>query len=558
MFDKKGDPIPGALDKLKTPRDALIDEINNGTRLNEENKNILRETSAHLASELGSDDGLDTLLTKGYRNILMRGDGVPRSLDSVKAKIAGIKANLSEISSLRQISEKTYNAGVDALVQLDGKSLPEGCITRCLQLSADVNLDSLRSLDGKSSQLELFNAVCNLNNKIYEIMAASGIKDNIEGADEISACENIVTISILANLSTEERDVLSKAFNSLKYSKLLTFMENNLRSKHNFKGAIPEKEVGSGVMLNIAKRMREIKVSLETLMGKEPTGIPRYVGQIDNNSEYRTIIDTTFSLAKQEIENKINDFTSKFIIGEDADFIRNKVKLRMRESVKNTHFVSGGFNAHEAFSAITGKALNPALSEHMIDTVKNAANHRPTAFEQGLGKVSVDLPDGSKLSADPNAALDELSHLVTGNNEAHFAQLDAINQKKVRILSSFLTAQFANLSKEAFPLSLNDNQKNPLFTIAGRDLHENSEISVSLKNGTDFVITAKYHAEFSNLFKQDNSLLITGEGSSLKNEVKMTISADELERLAGLDFDDGNEDFNIDSYLVSSMSINLK
>lgn len=559
LFDNNGIRIENGIDNVKTMKDAFVHNALNKYISNKEGySDRIRENAEFIASFFGQSDDLDELLINGVNHLIRGGDAEPRSIDSIRSKIDALKSNLDAISGFKDISAKTYKAAFTSIKTMNGKTFPTDCISKSIELAKAVPLEKLHALNEKSSQLEIYRAISYYADKVSDVIVNSNIMNNIDGADEMDAAKDFAYIALLSSLTSDERKTLLQALNSMNTCKLNKLMDDAFGDKTMFNGSSIEKEMAQVAINEQNTALTHIKRSLETLMGIKHTEISAYIGNLDINSESRTILEDAENTAKKVIDAEIRNFADKSIKGDSAAYIKEQLIRSLKKTVKHSNDLMPPFMAQAAFSVSVSKLVTGKLTKNMIDTVRKCSNNEKTQFEKDLSSIQISLPGGRNLSSDYNIAMDELSVYVTGKENAKYAEIGENDRKKVQIIVSFLSNEYAKVCSDSVSLFLDDKQKAPFFTTSSRGLTQSCEFSLSYDISDSFVVSVKQTSEFSNLFKKDGTLIVVGEGSVQKNELEVTITPNEMDRLAGLDFNNANEDFTIKNTVKSALTMDVK
>ncbi|MBO7090390.1 MAG: hypothetical protein J6W23_01300, partial [Victivallales bacterium] len=159
------------------------------------------------------DPDILPIVIKNMDTLLVRGDGLLRSTDAVLKKIDDIKANFAELKEVAQKNPAILAAGKKCITELNGKSFPQGVITKVIQAATTIPIDAFSKLSASSSGINFHKGVAQFCNNVNDVMNG-GIVQVLEGADDMRPCRDFVGDILCSRLSKSNLGKIYDAFNT--------------------------------------------------------------------------------------------------------------------------------------------------------------------------------------------------------------------------------------------------------------------------------------------------------------------------------------------------------
>ncbi len=284
-------PVP--FDELKSREEVFAETIKEEVVKEKRDSPQLQETIDYLKEQIKENPELALVLTENRAKILLRGDREPRTLEQVKERVANIKSETDSLKVFKNVNPKVYEFGKTCMLGLSGTKVIDGTLKAIASQALKIDISPLTSINSRSSELEIFNALMYLHERYIDITKNPQLKlidkSVYEGRDEVTAFRHFFYSCALSRLDAHQREALMQTLDSVQNSRLVTYLddfENNeiakkspLSNKHNFYSA------------DLSQDIKSMKSCLSSLMEIEDRPINEYAMEIKVDSGFRSITD---------------------------------------------------------------------------------------------------------------------------------------------------------------------------------------------------------------------------------------------------------------------------
>lgn len=192
-----------------------------------------------------------------------------------------------------------------------------------------------------------------------------------------------------------------------------------------------------------------------------------------------------------------------------------------------------------AGSAIAAKGI---LNRNLCSECKKFATGKDdsTFFKKDVGRsMDATLGGGKKLSNDFATARDELAEFATGGAKTSYAQLDKREKAKVHVIMALLTQESQTAGPSGAMLALSADGRTAPIVYGGGETKQSFAVSFAIDGTLEIECRQSRNGLlFIDVTDEKGKLhsFEPGPGSKVESAVRLSISPDELERLAGLDY----------------------
>ena len=505
----------------------------------------LVETAVKTA--LKDKDALE-IVTRHLPRILVGGDTQLRSQESVQSKVADIVRNVEELRTASAGNQAFFKAGLQMLNSLGGKAARSGIIASIIRDVNAANIGAVKKLSGSSSGMAIHKAVEQLTRLQEDVFASSGAEKAFDGSEEKTSVRAFIAQLVVAKCGSSTDAKIHAALSGENAQKLAYVYDAFENGKYPKAGISKGLQAHIGTMASRASSMlNQLKLIVNGLMGIDESQfkiIKPFDGKF-NTGEFGAgdILDDLKAAAKRQSAKVLEDTLPKFIQGSGpaADAIRGMVINKIGKEP--------GENPQQEFQTRADRNVTAMMNWNICAGAKSFAvgNGENSIFARDITRnIKVTLPGGKQLSNNYDKALDELAGFVTKGAKKTFAELDAREKNKVYIVTSLLSQETGKAAFDGQFMAFDpDNFFQPIVTGSDQDADERE---FKLGFGEDGRLVLDFEAT------QNLQVIIIGKsagktathstppGSTAKSNVKFGISADEFERLAGLDFAKFNDD----------------
>ena len=505
----------------------------------------LVETAVKTA--LKDKDALE-IVTKNLPAILVRGDAQLRTPDKVQSLVAELVGNVEELRAASAGNQAFFKAGLLMLGTLRGKSARPGVIASIIHSANAANISNIKKLSGSSSGEAIHKAVESFTRLQEDLAVSSGAEEAFEGADEKVTLRDFIAQLVVARCGRSATAKIQAALSGENAQKL-AFLYNAFEN-----GNYPKADISKGLQSHISimasrasSMLNQLKLCVDSLMGIDESEF-QYV------EAFKTKFDTgDFGAGEvfKDLKAAAKKQSTKVLEGTIPDFIQGNGPAAdaIRAMVINKIGLEPGENPNNEFEFVASGNITSMMNWNICSGAKTFAlgDGKNSIFAKDLARdMKVTLPGGKRLSNDFAKALDELAEFVTKGAKKTFAELDAKEKNKVYIVTSLLSQETGKAAFDGqFTAFDPANFSQPIVTGSDQDADER-EFKLSFnKDGRlvlDFEATQNLQVITVGTSEGKTSTFATPTGSTAKSNVEFTISADEFERLAELDFTKFNDD----------------
>lgn len=503
------------------------------------NLDHLVETAIKTA--LKDPDALGVVI-KHMRHILLRGDASLRSAEAVQKKVADLLANMAEIRRAAGGDKAVVKAGIACLDQLCGKSVRAGVLGGIVRAVKGANIGHIKHLAASSHGIAIHKAVEQFTRLQVELAVSSGAEASLEGADEKVSARNFIASLLIAKCGNSTVAKIQRALNGDEAKKLMFVYDviENLRfDKASYSKGLLQHISTMGAR---AKSMlTQFKMAVDTQMGvpdNEMMPVDAFEGQFDvADFGGGEILEDLEESAKQQSKAYYDEAMGIFVGGNGpaADIMRNVVTNRIGAEPGESPVKDFAFSANRN---ITGMVNWNVCRDAKVFALGNG---KTSIFARDIVRnLKVNLPGGKRLANDFDTALDELAAFATKGAKTSYAALDAKEKNKVHIVIAFLSQESGKAAFDGQATAFDPKNNSPAYVTASdqdRDIQEYS-IGFNEKGAFTFGFLGRMNLQVVTAI-DGSGKGVTGmanEGSTLETEFFFEISANEMERMASLDF----------------------
>lgn len=551
-YDKQGNRIVEDVTALKNQFEAEKEIILKACEVRENKREAFDENIDYLLEQGQNDADLHELLMANARGIVLGGKSEPRSLDSLKNKIDGIKSNLAEIRSLAPKDQHMSNYAFRVLKGMLGKSLPDGMFTRLYNATLNADISNLSALNSKSSQWEIFKGIEDERSAIATILNEQGVNDLLKGKDvliddeERHPLEQFIEDILVSRLSIKQQQGVRQAFLSVNNVKQQSFYNKLLEAGSERFPHIPK---GSGdILYAMIVKLQRYSITLHsTVCGQlgldAPNEIPDYINpnpdefSADENSIYNSL---TRSL-KDEIKYQMESYVDIMMQGNAL----SQQKTYLKEKMVDT-FSKAGLRLKPSliFKLLVKKDFSSLLNVDIIEGLKllRKGKFEETSFFRDIKRdFNVTLPDGKMLDKDPLVARDELAQFVSKDPEKTYDDLDEKTKDKVNVLISVIAqTTFMSMNKGMMTV-LDPDRRGPLLETHGNKDESNENYTMSLYMDPDgnVSVDANYSSNFSMYYfnEQNSRDQMCDPKSKRTAKVSFTLTNENFDKISKMNLD---------------------
>ena len=205
LFNEDGTRNLATVDNLKDPRELLMEVGRENGEHAFTRKNVTTEEVAEALNlaidECGDDpEALEVVMTDVTPNI-MRGDDKLRPAESIKKRVAGLKANFDELRELAKDDPGLFPVAKRFMILLKGKSFPQGALTKVITTIKNAPAPKLADISLRTSAYGIHNALEDYRRICDQAVLESGMGDYLEGGDENTPFRDFVSRLVLAKFS---------------------------------------------------------------------------------------------------------------------------------------------------------------------------------------------------------------------------------------------------------------------------------------------------------------------------------------------------------------------
>lgn len=474
--------------------------------------------------------------------LLKGSDGRLRTAESIKARVEQLVDNMAEVRAAARGNAGYVRAGAHFLASLEGKPVAKGVITGLIKSMARADVSAIRKLNANSSGPAINKAVSSLTNIINESLVSSGADKLLEGADEKVAAYNFIAALTVAKCGDKAAAKIQQCLNSENARKLMAVYDLAGDQRFDTEGMSDGHVAQVSCVAELAaKRLDMLKISVDVNRGipeNEAKPIECYRGQFDlTEFSGGTIFKDLTVQAAREGEAACRDFVDAHIQGNTpaADAMRSIFEKKVGPIA---------YRPKNMLDNYIGPNVNAMMNWNICSDVKKfvTGNQTQTLFAKDLVRqLNVKLPGGKSLSNDVAKALDELASFITKGAKTTFASLEKKEQQKVYIVASMLSQETSKAAQDGQSIAFSPENNTPAFNIQSDNDADTREFSLA------FTESGSIELKFTTTLNP--TMIMTKEkdhfvrpGNTINVDMEFELNADELDRMAELDFtkfDDG-------------------
>ncbi len=178
----------------------------------------------------GGDKDLEDVAISVAPSLCLNSNNVVRSDEAIQEKLAGIKANLDELRTLKQTSRDGSVLSVykEALALLGGVSFPNGLLTQLMKEVAKVPINHLKRINGLSAAEDIHEALEQVRSAVDQVLkrvdVTKAFMDNGEedvGGPHGMASRTAILSLLLTRMDKPTQMRISRALSSNEASKMM-------------------------------------------------------------------------------------------------------------------------------------------------------------------------------------------------------------------------------------------------------------------------------------------------------------------------------------------------
>ena len=516
--------------------DAKAQAANAYRLAGEEGKAALDSRLAAAIRQCAGDPDAIEILVQNADKFLTAGNVALRSTEDVLARVDRLKANLAELREAARGDAAVLDAGRTFLRSLDGKSVPDGLLTRLVGAARAANVGALKSLGGSSAPPDIHKAVVQFRENLEEMMVSSGAETALEGAEQKTPCRDFLKAMMFAKCGARALRSMQKALHTQSAAALVEIYDGIAR------GRISSDAVSAGLLDAARQESAALCNDLDRLaaavngmlLDREAGGIPHLGNPLDHGrAKTPRIFASMIEIGRKAIDRNTEAFLARAVTG--AGMGADKLRAVLRRKV-GTECYSPDNLVRDAESRVAKSMLNWNILSDMGKFATGAGDK--TMFAKDIVReMKVTLPGGQRLPNDFNAARDMLGRFVTGRQDAAWATLAEGEKRKTEILMSILSQETEKAGFEGTALALDPNELRPAAQQVGGEA-KRYDRSFELDRSPTGDITVKYTSVKTGMAY----LLTEGETTDIpesavfRSDLLIRIPPAELDRLSALDF----------------------
>lgn len=482
---------------------------------------------ATLFNSLGGDpDGIALLaacIAKG------RLEAPDHSLTSDQTKInriiSGIQANLAELQTIEAQYGRDAKEAVLTFLKSYGKPMPVTAsdpapLTRMAEARRNLTVPTgLYRLDGNTPVSDLHAAVMTLCESVATVRA--GIDVDVESLNEVP---KFFAYCTLEGMTPAQKQGLLDALESEGGRHLQSLYELNMSSDpiaHLADTILHEMVPMIRTSLGIPDATRPIVLPMTVDVTKLSPGI---LARFNPNPAPTSMVTGDAAAPIKNMLKRIEDSgTSR------AQFDRMQQNCQALVSINIASQIA------RDLIAITCDKEGTVLSR-TFDPDKEK-----TQFDLDLVRgYAIFLPDGEQIPDDIHVARDKFVQFITGNSLATFDTADTATKVKAHVLMTCMNQSISGIAMNAFGEYLNDDptQTAPKISmVSNTALDRDEAFHLSKQDNGDIVVHLRSRRPIKALtINEDPNLYMLGKESYDEYEVKITIPAANLDKLAHADW----------------------
>ena len=531
-------------EKLKKDLDSYVSKTKTDVaqdRYDEEAKaeNIVKTA---FAACKGNIDAMD-IVKDHIQAFIYSGDSSVRSEASVQKKVDGLLSNLNELKELSKQNPAIYAAGKQMLMET-GTAFPQGMISKLVQACNEAPINDLRKLSASSDAVDINDVTIQMSRSIKNAMKSAGT-NKLEASDQTMAAQNFTATVILSRCSKNTLQNIRGALDTEDTSKLMTYYDITQRGDNVHLQDESEKiqiwaqelgDVGKFYLNMIDMCVNRNLDRLEPAM-QHNSFIKDFKGDLDvNDIGGRVILDRTISQASEISEGVIGNCINSRMggTGQAEEELRQVFMDKIGDSTQPDTILKQRMSAN----------ANAMINWTICGEMKKLSNGDYGQFAKDVDRTeSVTLKNGKmeiKLSRKMTEAQNQLAQFITGDEKATYNSLSAKDKNKVHFMMAMINQETEKAGEMGVQIAMDAKECETAFGtwgITDRKTGQNiGTRTFSFEINNDGGISMHYVMDKPISAIQLENYYNLDEGSSYKSEMEYSLSGDEFNRIADLDF----------------------
>ena len=481
----------------------------------------------------GDKDALDSVVGNIVA-IMVDGAQHLRSDASVTGKVDGILSNFKEIHTLAEKDYMVLHSGKMLMIDLRGKSLPAGAIASLLTAAKGLDISAIKKFASHPGALNLDRAIRQLRTNEREGMVSSGVEKLLEGGEEKDPCRSFLVSLMAARCGSSALKKMQAAFDSDSSKKLMTFYYEIFTGNFNKNDiSLGRAEATAMAADSQIKSLNTFKMEIELQCGVDRANVrpldplkgPQSYDDIDAGVVFFDLLEEGKASVAKEREAFLNSVVKG--TGAGADLLRG-----VYDDLLGPEPHAPSDDVRFRNESVTRAKMNIAICEDC----HRLALGQQSKFETSLAGLTVNLPGGATLAKDFPTAREQLTKLITGDDQATYAGVnDPVTKNKIHIAMSMLSSAAVDAAYDGLLIALDPNRNKNAYTIghdASKEVRTISllfssfgglEINFSGTRAIQTITTSKGTAQ-------------AGPGSTENMDFTFQFSSNTLDEFAKLDF----------------------
>ena len=483
----------------------------------------------------GGDAEVRALVLANLDRILVGGNSKLRSEASVRERVEALRANFAELRQLAANDPELFAQGRELLATFHGKALPAGLLGRLVQAAWEQPIGDLQGLSARSRGQALHKAVLRFFGNVDRAMVESGAGDAAYGPDEITACRAFLARRLFSHLGRADLEGLRAALRSPTGAKLAGAYAGigAFVADRDLSPGLRAALGATGSVLRI--QMFEFEDSISRHLGVEPEGIPAAPDPQPRPESFGAagLVDDALRLARERLAAAKKEAVDTYVRGASpaADRLRAVVSDRLGPEPDGPESILS-----DTFQSVVGTMLNRVILQDM----QKFETGQLTQFDLDRNRgYRIVLAGVGEVSVDPAVARDQFAKFVSKNPAATYASLDRRTRRKAHLAMAIASQGSHNAVNFGFGVVLDPQGRNVATTFAGT-LGERV-FTMEINNEGGLAVLFRGVQNPTHLLAGGESVPC-GPGSRVEAKLDLLVPAEELDRLAGVDFaayDDG-------------------
>ena len=477
----------------------------------------------------GNDAEVRALVLANLDLILVAANAELRSVASVRQRVEALRANYDELRQLAANDPELFAQGRELIAVFHGKALPAGLLGRLIQAAWEQPNAELKGISARSRGLAVHKAVVRFRENVNRAMQESGAGDATNDPNEIAACRDFLARRMFSHLARADVEGLRAALHSTTAAKLsgayadLGAFAGNRALSDGLRVALG----GTGNALRI--QMFELEDSLSRHLGVASEGIPAAPDPQPRPDSFGAagLVDDAIRLARGRLAVEKKDAVDTYVRGASpaADRLRGVFSDRLGPEPDDPESTLS-----DTFQAVASTMLNRAILKDM----QKFETGQLTQFDLDRNRgYKIVLAGVGEVSEDPAVARDQFAKFVSRNPAATYASLDRRTRRKAHLAMAIASQGSHNAVNFGFGVMLDPQGRTFAASFAGKLGERTFTMEINSEGGLAVLFRGVQNP--THLIAGGESVPC-GPGSQVEAKLDLLVSAEEQERLAGIDF----------------------